>query len=65
MTIPGTVPETIGFPGTAAPQCGISSDQTEANRSGEQPATWRHSRGYLPTFDTEHPAGGCLAARAI
>ncbi|MCX5975924.1 MAG: hypothetical protein NTV33_03630 [Coprothermobacterota bacterium] len=59
MTIPRPLPGTVGFPGTAAPQCGISSDQTEANRSGEQPVRGLHSRGYLPHFDTEHPAGGC------
>jgi len=28
---------TIGFPGSAAPQCGISKDLTEDNRSEEQP----------------------------
>ncbi|MCX5971003.1 MAG: hypothetical protein NTV14_05810, partial [Coprothermobacterota bacterium] len=48
------IPGTIGFPGTAAPQCGISSNKTEANRSGDQqPRGWR-SRGYLAHFDTEH-----------
>ncbi|MCX5977264.1 MAG: hypothetical protein NTV33_10690 [Coprothermobacterota bacterium] len=37
LTIPETVPATVGFPatagfpGTAAPQCGISSNKTEAN----------------------------------
>ncbi|MCX5971745.1 MAG: transposase [Coprothermobacterota bacterium] len=41
-------------PGTAAPQCGNSSEQTEAYRSGEQPARGWYSRGYLPHFDTAH-----------
>ncbi|MCX5975346.1 MAG: hypothetical protein NTV33_00560 [Coprothermobacterota bacterium] len=44
-----------------APQCGISSDVTEANRSVEQPACGWRSRGNLPHFDTEHPAGGYSA----
>ena len=56
MTIPGTdtVLEIVGFPGTAAAQCGISSEVTEDNRSGEQPAQGWQSRGYLPHFDTSH-----------
>ncbi|MCX5976293.1 MAG: hypothetical protein NTV33_05570 [Coprothermobacterota bacterium] len=35
---------------------------TEADRSGKPALLGRHSRGYLPHFDTGLPAGGCLAA---
>ncbi|MCX5977628.1 MAG: hypothetical protein NTV33_12625 [Coprothermobacterota bacterium] len=45
-----------------APQCGISSTQTEANRSREQPTRGWFSHGYLSHFNTERPAGGYLAA---
>ncbi|MCX5975422.1 MAG: hypothetical protein NTV33_00945 [Coprothermobacterota bacterium] len=47
----------IAFPGTAAPQCGICSDEREDNRPEEQLLRRFRSSGYLPYFDTEHPAG--------
>ena len=48
MTFPGAAP------GIAAPQCGNSSEVTEASRSMEQPLQGWYSRGYLPHFDTSY-----------
>ena len=50
----------IGFPGSAAPQCGISSDVREDNCRGEQPLRRQYSRGYLLHFDSEYPSGGLV-----
>ncbi|MCX5970157.1 MAG: hypothetical protein NTV14_01345 [Coprothermobacterota bacterium] len=58
----------ISFPGTAAPQCGISSEQTEANRSEEKATRGGTPAAICPTSTlntlrqhvTEHPAGSCL-----
>ncbi|MCX5976040.1 MAG: hypothetical protein NTV33_04240 [Coprothermobacterota bacterium] len=55
----------IGFPGTAAPQCGICSDKGENNRTGEQSLRRLCSRGYLPHFDTEQPAGSYSARNSL
>ncbi|MCX5975318.1 MAG: hypothetical protein NTV33_00420 [Coprothermobacterota bacterium] len=67
MTVLGieTAPEIVGFPGTVAPQCGICSEVTETNGSVEQPLRGWFSCGYLPHFDTEHPAGGYSARNTL
>ena len=55
------------IPGTAAPQCGNSSEVTETDRSGEQPTREWFSRGVIYSTSTlnslqqhvtKHPAGG-------
>ncbi|MCX5976657.1 MAG: hypothetical protein NTV33_07475 [Coprothermobacterota bacterium] len=55
----------LTIPGTAAPQCGNSSEVTKVNRSREQPPRGWHSRGYLPHFDTEYPAGNFSARNRL
>jgi hypothetical protein len=48
-----------------APVRQICSEQTEANYPGEQPARRQRSLGYLPNFNTEHPAGSYSARNSL
>ncbi|MCX5976028.1 MAG: hypothetical protein NTV33_04175 [Coprothermobacterota bacterium] len=54
-----TISGIIGFLGTAAPQCGICSNKTEADRSGK-PALWGGSLAAICPTSTQNTLPGAI-----